>query len=853
MIPEKIGRYEIKSELGRGGMANVYRGYDPRFKREVAIKLLPHEFLRDPNFRARFEREAEVIAALEHPAIVPVHDYGEDAEAGQPYIVMRLMTGGSLAERLERGPLALTETARIFSRLAPALDRAHARGIIHRDLKPANILFDDDDNPYISDFGIAKLTEGGSTFTGSGVVGTPAYMSPEQARGEKHIDGRSDIYALGAIVFQMLTGKFPYEADTPMGIIVKHITDPVPHILDANAELPSGCEDLIQKAMAKKPADRFPKAVDMSGTLDSIATGTYTPAVVPPTLQVDRATVDAATRAVQQAQDAKKAEQERIARERAEAEAKAEQERIARERAEAERLAKERAERKEAERLARERVEREEAERMAKAAIRAEPQRATREKIDTGPTPQRQPTVRAATPTTIAAPRSIEHPVKTPAAKPRSAMGVVVGLIVVGFIVVAVATGAIIGLGTFSGAKPTATTAALVTQAKPPTQAPTSTRPPKPTEAPANVESSKVKGPLTIWYAYGPGSGEEQALKEIIARAQKTYPGAKIEAAQFDLGALFEKYQISVKAGEGPDLMVAPNDDLGAWARGGFVLDITGFLKGRLEGVNPVAVDGMMVNGRMFGVPESAKAVGLYYNRAFISEPPRNMDELFELVKSGRTLVVPLNAYHVYGFFGAFGGQLLDKDGRCIADQGGYVQAMQFLLELKAVGAIFEPDYGIAEADFRDGKVAMFINGPWALADYRHDLGDALGVAPIPGGPGGPARPLTDIDGFYVNPNSKNVESAVALALFLTTPDSMQAFTEIGGHIPIRPGFPVKDPLIVAFSEAATMGFPRPQSAEFGSYWGPFGEMVVDVMNGPVSPEEGVKRACDKMNAANGK
>jgi arabinogalactan oligomer/maltooligosaccharide transport system substrate-binding protein len=229
------------------------------------------------------------------------------------------------------------------------------------------------------------------------------------------------------------------------------------------------------------------------------------------------------------------------------------------------------------------------------------------------------------------------------------------------------------------------------------------------------------------------------------------------------------------------------------------------------------------------------------------------MDELFELVKSGRTLVVPLNAYHVYGFFGAFGGQLLDKDGRCIADQGGYVQAMQFLLELKAIGAIFEPDYGIAEADFRSGKVAMFINGPWALADYLHDFGDALGVAPMPGGPGGPARPLTGIDGFYVNPNSKNVESAIALALFLTTPDSMQAFTEIGGHIPIRPDFPVKDPLIVAFSEAAAMGFPRPQSAEFGSYWGPFGEMVVDVMNGPVSPEEGVKRACDKMNAANGK
>ena len=395
MIPEKIGRYEIKSELGRGGMANVYRGYDPRFKREVAIKLLPHEFLRDPNFRARFEREAEVIAALEHPAIVPVYDYGE--EDGQPYLVMRLMTGGSLAERLEKGPATVTETARIFNRIAPALDRAHTRGIIHRDLKPGNILFDDDDNPYISDFGIAKLTEGGSTFTGSGVVGTPAYMSPEQARGEKHIDGRSDIYALGAIVFQMLTGKFPYEADTPMGIIVKHITDPVPHILDANADLPSGCEDLIQKAMAKRPADRFPKAVDMSRTLDSIATGRYTPTTTPPTLQVDRTTIESVAQVQQAAEEPEKAE--RIARERAEAQARADQERIAREKAEAERLAKERAARAEAERI-------------AKQAARPEAERTVREKAETGPTPKRQPTIEAAARQTIAAPKLAEAPTK---------------------------------------------------------------------------------------------------------------------------------------------------------------------------------------------------------------------------------------------------------------------------------------------------------------------------------------------------------------------------------------------------------------------------------------------------------
>jgi hypothetical protein len=290
MLPQKIGRYEIKAELGRGGMATVYRAFDPRFKRDVAIKVLPREFLHDPQFRIRFEREAQTIAALEHSAIVPVYDFGEDAESGQLYIVMRLMTGGSLADRLERGPIPLLEAARIFHQLASALDKAHAKGIIHRDLKPGNILFDADDNPYIADFGIVKLTEATATFTGSGVVGTPAYMSPEQARGERGLDGRSDIYTLGAILFQMLTGKLPYEADTPMGIAIKHITEPPPHILESKPDLPPACEGLIQKAMAKNRDERFSTANGLAEALTTMAAGTPIRAAAPaPTVRIQPA------------------------------------------------------------------------------------------------------------------------------------------------------------------------------------------------------------------------------------------------------------------------------------------------------------------------------------------------------------------------------------------------------------------------------------------------------------------------------------------------------------------------------------------------------------------------------------
>jgi len=269
MNPQKIGRYEIREELGRGGMATVYRGYDPLFEREVAVKVLPREMLHDPHFRIRFEREAKTIALLEHSAIVTVYDFGE--EDGQPYFVMRYMAGGSLSDRIKKGPLSIKQAAAMFERLAPALDDAHTKNIIHRDLKPGNILYDKHDDPYISDFGIAKLTEGGGTnVTGSAIIGTPAYMSPEQAQGEV-IDSRADIYALGVILFEMLSGKEPYEADTPMGVVIKHITDQVPHILDVKPDLPPAIEAVIEKAMAKNRNERYATAGDMADALLAVA------------------------------------------------------------------------------------------------------------------------------------------------------------------------------------------------------------------------------------------------------------------------------------------------------------------------------------------------------------------------------------------------------------------------------------------------------------------------------------------------------------------------------------------------------------------------------------------------------
>lgn len=255
-------------------MASVYLAFDPSFKRDVAVKVLPRESVgKEENSLERFKKELETIASLEHPAIVPVYDVGE--QDGQPYFVMRYMAGGSLSILIQEGKLSLQDTARIIERITVALDHAHKRNVIHRDIKPDNILFDLNANPYISDFGVAKLTEVAmDANTESRVVGTPGYMSPEQAYDER-VDARSDVYALGVVIYQMLTGRSieRFSTNTSIERVRAYLEQPIPEILEVNPNLPPEVDTIIKTAMAKNKFDRYESALDLARALNLVAFG----------------------------------------------------------------------------------------------------------------------------------------------------------------------------------------------------------------------------------------------------------------------------------------------------------------------------------------------------------------------------------------------------------------------------------------------------------------------------------------------------------------------------------------------------------------------------------------------------
>jgi hypothetical protein len=255
------GPYRIVEPLGRGGMASVYKAYEAALDRYVALKVLPREFLHDPGFAARFEREAKAIARLEHPNIVPIYAYDIDKQEGIPWMAMRLIglnSGGALSSLIRGTRLPFARSVAILRGVAEALDYAHAKDVVHRDIKPQNVLLDDDGRVYLADFGIAKMLDASGGLTATGMItGTPQYMAPEQATG-KSVGPAADVYALGIVAYEMFTGSKPFDADTPIAVMMKHVQEPLP--IPPASTLPESLLRPLLKCTAKTPEDRWPSA-----------------------------------------------------------------------------------------------------------------------------------------------------------------------------------------------------------------------------------------------------------------------------------------------------------------------------------------------------------------------------------------------------------------------------------------------------------------------------------------------------------------------------------------------------------------------------------------------------------------
>ncbi len=271
IVGKSLGRYHVVEQLGEGGMAAVFKAYDSSLERYVAIKVIRTEIVMDQEFLKRFQREARALAQLDHPYILKVLDYGE--QDGMPYLVMPYAPGGTLKERMG-SPWPYQDAARLLAPIARALECAHQLLIIHRDVKPANILFTPSGSPILSDFGIAKMLDIGESMqlTGTGMgIGTPDYMAPEQWLGK--VDARTDIYALGVVFYEMVTGRRPYTADTPAAVMLKHMQDPLPRPRSINPNLPDEVEQVIFKALAKQPEDRYQDMGALAAALEKLGSG----------------------------------------------------------------------------------------------------------------------------------------------------------------------------------------------------------------------------------------------------------------------------------------------------------------------------------------------------------------------------------------------------------------------------------------------------------------------------------------------------------------------------------------------------------------------------------------------------
>jgi arabinogalactan oligomer/maltooligosaccharide transport system substrate-binding protein len=372
----------------------------------------------------------------------------------------------------------------------------------------------------------------------------------------------------------------------------------------------------------------------------------------------------------------------------------------------------------------------------------------------------------------------------------------------------------------------------------------------------STAPSGALKGSLVVWHSYGSGAGTEAtALKTVTDKITAANPDLKLTIQDVKFDDLFKKFELEAASGGGPDLFIAPNDSLGKEARAGLFLDVTSMLEGKLGNNSDVSVAGSKVDGKLYMVPESLKAVAMYYDKSKIATPPATTDALMAGVKDGsiKAGFDAHSSYHSFGWWAAFGGKLMDDSGKCVADTTGVADAYKYFQELQTAGAKWYDKYDDLASDFKAGKIDLIVDGPWASGGYKEALKDNLAVAPMPAGPKGASAPLTGVDGWYINTNAKDPQLAVNFALEMVKTENEKVFVDTAGHIPADKTITISDPITQKFAEAVATGFARPQVPELDNFWGNFDNALNLVIQKNEDPTKAATDACKAMNTANKK
>ena len=397
------------------------------------------------------------------------------------------------------------------------------------------------------------------------------------------------------------------------------------------------------------------------------------------------------------------------------------------------------------------------------------------------------------------------------------------------------------------GASPSAATSAEPsTAASPGASAATSAEP----------SAAALSGDLTIWHSYGSsgGNAEFTAFTQIVDSVKAANPELNVTLLEVPFNDLFTKVATEVAAGGGPDLIIAPNDSLGAQVRANLLADLTGKVEEVTGASTELAIAGSTVDGKLYEVPESLKAVAMYYDTAKVTDPPATTDELLAFVNGGGKLGVLSGPYFGWGFYNAFGGDIFDDTGKCAATaNSGVADALAFVKELKDAGALVDPAYDKVNDAFKNGEIDIIFNGNWVLGDYK-TARPSIGVAPVPSGPGGEAAAtLVGVDGYYINAASQNADLATQAAKLLTNADAQKIYVDTAGHVPANTSVAVSDPLVEAFGEVIATGEARPQIKEMDNYWANFDNAWNEVLTKGTDPATAVAAACTAMDTANGK